>query len=157
MFWDLIIIMLLALFGIGLIILEVFFIPGFGVAGIGGIAFMGGAVWFAYEQLGTTVGNITLLGCLIALIIGVYWFVKSKALNRMALKKEIDSTAPNTIGSEIREGETGVTLSILNPMGTILVKGHQVEAKSENGFIEVGKNVKIIRIFPTSVVVEETE
>lgn len=154
---DLIIILVLALLGIGLIILEVFFIPGFGVAGIGGIAFMAGAVWYSYEQLGSVPGNITLIGCCIALAAGFYWFVKGKMLNRMALHKEIDSTAPNSISPDIKPGDKAVTLSILNPMGTILYNGEKFEAKSQNGFIEVDTPVEVLHVTSTYVIVASSD
>ena len=135
MILDLIIILILALFGIGLIILEVFFIPGFGFAGIGGILFMGGAVWFSYEQLGTMIGNITLLSSIIFLIISFYFFVKSKMLNRIALKKEIKSKSPNLIENCVNIGDEGISISRINPMGTVLINNQNFEAKSEEVII----------------------
>ena len=155
MLWDIFIITILALFGIALIILEVFVIPGFGFVGIGGIAFLAGSVWFAYEQLGTTAGTITLCASCIFLFLGIYRFIKGKMLNRMSLKKEIVSKAPNRIEIDVKEGQQAMTLSILNPMGTILLDGKKIEAKSEDGFVEAGRTVEIIRVFPTSVLVRE--
>ena len=58
---DIFIISMLSVLGIILLIAEVFIIPGFGIAGISGALFFGGSVWYAYEQIGTTAGNITLL------------------------------------------------------------------------------------------------
>lgn len=155
MILDVVIILVLALFGIGLIILEVFLIPGFGFTGLAGIAFMGGSVWYAYEQLGAFWGNITLILCILTLIFGIYRFIKGKMLNRMSLHKEIDSTAPNTISATIHVGETGITLSRLNPMGTILVNNQTVEAKSEEGFIDVDRKVEIIKTETTKVIVKQ--
>ncbi|MEG1586414.1 MAG: NfeD family protein [Bacteroidales bacterium] len=152
---DIFIILILALFGIGLVILEIFLIPGFGFAGIAGIAFMGGSVWYAYEQLGLLGGNITLLICILTLIIGIYRFIKGKMLSRIALNKEIDSTAPNKIGTEVQAGETGVTLSIMNPMGTVIIGNKTYEAKSEEGFIEVNKPVEIIKVDTTNIIVKQ--
>lgn len=155
MLWDLILIIILALFGIGLIILEVFLIPGFGVVGIGGIAFMAGSVWFAYEQLGSLAGHITLIVSCLVLIVAIYRFIKGKMLTRMALKKEIVSTAPNQVTQEIQPGQEALTLSILNPMGTILLDGKRIEAKSEDGFVDVGRRVEVIRVNKTNVLVRE--
>ncbi|MEG0947867.1 MAG: NfeD family protein [Bacteroidales bacterium] len=156
MILDFIIILVLALFGIGLIILEVFLIPGFGFTGIAGVAFMGGSVWYAYEHLGPLWGNITLILCLVALIFGIYKFIKGKILNRMSLHKEIDSTAPNKISTEILPGDKGVTLSIMNPMGTVLIHDLPVEAKSEEGFIEVNKPVEVVKTEATKIIVKQT-
>lgn len=156
MLWDMIILLILVLFGIGLILLEIFFIPGFGAAGVGGVIFMGGAVWYAYEQLGTTAGNITLLCSIAALIASFYWFIKSKTLSRMALQKKIDSTAPNMIPQqEIASGDSGITLSVLNPIGKVLINGKIVEAKSELNFIEVNRPIVVISVFTTNILVKE--
>lgn len=153
MILDSIIILVLALFGIGLIILEVFLIPGFGFTGIAGIAFMGGSVWYAYETLGAFGGNVTLIFCLVALIFGIYRFIKGKVLNRMSLHKEIDSTAPNTIPTDIQPGDKGITLSIMNPMGTVLIHNTTVEAKSEEGFIDVNKSIEVVKTEATKIIV----
>ena len=154
MLFDFLIILVLALVGIGLIILEIFLIPGFGITGIAGIAFMGGAIWFSYTQMGLLVGNITLAICLIALIWGIYQFIHSKMLNKVSLHKEIDSTAPNAITTDILIGSKGKTLSVVNPMGTVLINGHSMEAKSEEGFIDYDRDVEVVRIGPTYVIVK---
>ena len=70
MIFDILLILILAFIGIGLIILEVFFIPGIGIAGIGGAILLGGATWFAYDHIGTFTGNITLITSLLLLKIG---------------------------------------------------------------------------------------
>ncbi|MGL4292832.1 MAG: NfeD family protein [Bacteroidales bacterium] len=153
---DIIIILVLALFGIGLVILEVFLIPGFGFAGLAGIAFMGGSVWYAYEQAGPLWGNIILLFCILTLIFSIYKFIKSKMLNKMSLHKEIDSTAPNEIDRNIQVGDAGITISILNPMGSVLINNEKTEAKSEEGFIDVNQPVRVVRREATKIIVRKT-
>ncbi len=155
MILDIIIILVLALVGIGLLILEIFFIPGIGIAGIGGIAMLAGAVWFAYEQIGTITGNVTLITSLIVLILSIYWFIKGKMINNLSLHKDIDSTAPNNIKSDIKIGQEGITISQIKPMGQILIDGNVIEAKSENGFIEVNKKVEVEKIYSTYVIISE--
>ncbi len=153
MILDLFIIIILSLLGIFLLIAEIFIIPGFGVAGIAGFIFMGGSVWYAYDQLGPTGGNITFLIAGIGFLVMVYLFVKSKMVNRMALKKEIKSNIENTIDSSIVAGDEAMTISILNPMGSVLVKGMKIEAKSPEGFIDVNSRVIIEKVEKTKVIV----
>ena len=155
MILDIIIILVLAFVGIGLLILEIFFIPGIGIAGIGGIAMLGGAVWLAYEQIGTITGNVTLIKSRIVVILLIYWFVKGKMINHLSLQKDIDSTAPNNIRSDSQIGQEGITISQIKPMGQILIDGNIIEAKSEDGFIEVNKKVEVEKIYSTYVIISE--
>ena len=152
---DYFIITILAILGIFLIIAEVFLIPGFGIAGISGMLFLIGTVWFAFSQLGPEVGYITLVVCGCALIIGIVLFVKSKLLTHMALKKEIKSTSPNIISQSVSVGTEAKTISILNPMGSVLVNGSKMEAKSLDGFIEEDSHVIVTKVEPTLVIVKK--
>ena len=118
---------------------------------------MGGSIWYSYMQIGDLAGNITLLISSIAFLIMVYLFVKSKMLNRFSLKKEIKSSVTNTIDSSIKEGDEGESISILNPMGSVLVKGYKVEAKTLEGFVEVNTRVRIERVEKTVVIVRSID
>ena len=46
-----------------------------------------------------------------------------------------------------------MTISILNPMGSVLVKGMKIEAKSPEGFIDVNSRVIIEKVEKTKVIV----
>ena len=49
----------------------------------------------------------------------------------MALKTTIDSVAPTLVSDQIKVGDEGVTLSRLNPMGSVLINDVTVEARHE--------------------------
>lgn len=85
-----ILVVLLVLAGVALLLVELFLIPGFGVAGISGFGCLTGAVVLAYMFLGTMAGYITLAACVILSVIAVWGFIKSKALDKMALETQID-------------------------------------------------------------------
>ena len=152
---DLFIILVLSVFGIALLIAEIFVIPGFGVAGIAGLLFMGGSVWFAYDQLGAFGGNITLLISGIFFLVAVILFIKSKMLNKMALKREITYKVSNEIDSSVKVGDKAVTISRISPMGSILLNGKKIEAKSLTGFIDENTDVIIEKIENTVVIIRE--
>ena len=84
---------ILVLFGIGLLLAELFLLPGFGCAGICGLLSLIGAVVIAYLKLTALwawAGHVTLLACVVLCAIAVYIFVKSKAMDKMALDTKIE-------------------------------------------------------------------
>ncbi|MBQ5388149.1 MAG: hypothetical protein IIU55_03630 [Paludibacteraceae bacterium] len=89
----LILTIILVLFGIGLLLAEMFLLPGFGVAGVFGLLSLAGAVVIAYlklTMLWAWAGHVTLAACLLLCIIAIYVFVKSKAMDKMALETKIE-------------------------------------------------------------------
>ena len=89
----LILTIILVLFGVGLLLAEMFLLPGFGVAGIFGVLSMVGAVGIAYLKLTTLwvwAGHVTLAACLLLCAIAIWVFIKSKAMDKMALDTKIE-------------------------------------------------------------------
>lgn len=89
----LILTIILVLFGVGLLLAEMFLLPGFGVAGIFGLCSLVGAVVIAYIKLAALwawAGHVTLAACILLCGIAVWIFLKSKALNKMALDTKIE-------------------------------------------------------------------
>lgn len=85
------IIVLLVLFGIALMVAEIFLLPGFGIAGVGGLLSLIGAVVAAYYLIGATAGHITLLACIVLTALAIYGFFRSHAIEKMSLDTTIDS------------------------------------------------------------------
>lgn len=154
---EITIVLLLLFVGVIFFLIELFLIPGVSIAGIAGTLFMGGAVYYAYTGIGTTAGHLTLTGGTILLIIAVWIFVRSKALDRMSLKTEIDGKNDPLYNIELKVGDNGVAASRLAPMGRIKINGHMVEAKTNDDFIDEGVAVRIIEIRNTNVVVERVD
>lgn len=151
---DILIISTLLAIGIFLIILEIFFLPGITIAGIASFLFLGGAVYYAFAELGTTTGCIVSGTSVVAVIVAIVWFMRSKALSKMSLQTEIDSVAPTLVDSHIKVGDEGITLSRLNPMGQVLIGDEKVEAKSLDGFIDENKPVLVEKVENTSIIVK---
>jgi membrane-bound serine protease (ClpP class) len=155
----------IALFIVGLILIamEIFVIPGFGVAGILGIiaTLLGlilaliGNVNFSFEGIALSAfgeASITvLLGLIFGLLFSVWLASKigSKGIFRkVAMQKTLDaeegyvgvSTAPAAIVDC-----TGTVATDLRPSGKVLLDNEYYDAISEEGFIEKGQSVKITR------------
>ncbi len=88
---DLLIVILLVVFGVLLLLAELFLLPGFGIAGISGIGCLIASVVVAYMTISHLAGHITLAIVFVLSVIAVVVFLKSHALEKMALDTKIDS------------------------------------------------------------------
>lgn len=84
-------VVLLVLAGVALLLVEMFLLPGFGIAGIGGFGCLVAAVVMAWLMISRMAGYITLGACLVLSGLAIWGFLRSKALDRMALDSKIDS------------------------------------------------------------------
>ena len=150
---DILIVVVLCIVGILLVLAEIFLIPGFGITGVGGGLFSIGGIVYAFRNLGVTGGIITLL--LMAVVIGAafIYLIKSKALDRIALKTNIKSTVADKESLDISEGDTGVSVSRLNPMGKVRVNNITMEAKTLGGFIDENTVIKVVKVSPSQLIV----
>jgi membrane-bound ClpP family serine protease len=88
---DIFLVVLLVLAGVALLLMEMFLLPGFGIAGVSGFAALVGAVVYAWLMLGHVAGLITLGACVIVTALAIWGFLRSRALDKMALDAKIDS------------------------------------------------------------------
>ena len=89
----LILTIILVLFGVGLLLAEMFLLPGFGIAGIFGLASLVAAVVIAYVKLTVLwawAGHVTLAACVVLCGIAIWVFIKSRAMDKMALDTKIE-------------------------------------------------------------------
>ena len=155
---DIFITIVLLVSGIILILAEIFLLPGITVAILGGAIFICGGLYYAYSHLGLQGGNIALAISVITFIITFVWLIKSKAINKIGLHTNIDSTvADKKVMDEIKEGDEGITLSRLNPIGKVKIGTITIEAKTLGDFIDEDVEIVVLKVYPTQVVVKEKE
>ncbi|MDD3079191.1 MAG: NfeD family protein [Paludibacter sp.] len=147
------IVVILLLLGIIFFLIELFLIPGISLAGIAGMLFVGGAVFYAYSYIGSTAGHLTLVGAFILLGMAIWVFLRSKALDKMSLKTEIDGKNDPLKDVEIHVGDKGKAVSRLAPMGKVKINGHVVEAKTNDEFIDQDSEVEVLEVYKTNVLV----
>lgn len=88
------IVIILLVFGVALLVAELFLLPGFGLAGITGFLSLGGSVWLAYEWLAPIypwAGHATLVAAVVLSALAIYGFIRGHMLEKMALDTKIDS------------------------------------------------------------------
>ena len=149
-------VVLLLVFGVALMVLELFFIPGVGVAGVFSVVSMAAGVGLAYIKISPLAGNIALICVLVLLIIAIWLFLSGRTLQKLSLKTEISSKIDLVDSLHIQIGDQALTSSRLAPMGKVTLQtGEEVEAESLDGFIDPKTPVEIVRIEGNTVVVKK--
>ena len=159
--------MLFVLTGLALILLEVLVIPGFGIAGLGGIGLMIYGLYLLLlpdipvgeEVLGQAMDGflIGLVGAVIGVVLLAKLMIKTKFWEQLTApdtQKKEDGYS-NTFGWESLQGETGIADTDLHPSGWVRVKDQRIFVVSEGEFIEEGKEIKILSVDGNRVLVRE--
>ncbi|KWW32160.1 MAG: hypothetical protein AUK63_256 [bacterium P3] len=142
--------------GLLLLTLEIIALPG-GIAGIAGIAMMAFGIWQCYELYGATAGHWALLCCIVACVLLLIVFMKSKTWNRFSLTDESDSKVNQLDETGIHVGSRGSTVARLAPTGKALIEGKLVEVHAINQFIDPNRPVEVVAIEGYRIDVRETD
>lgn len=151
--WEEVILLGLGLIAIGL---EVFVLPGFGVAGILGIALLGAAMVMAMlgstPNLGDVARSLAVLGASLVLTFAVFFtwlrhLPNSTRFQGLLLREGLDSRQ-GYISAPIRDelvGRVGTAITDLRPAGTVSVDGERIDVVTEGDYIRSGTVVQVIR------------
>ena len=154
---DILITVLLVIFATVMLTVEVVFIPGFGITGFTGVLAMIGSIFYAFVEISSAAGWITLLvGGMISIALFL-WALYGNSIDKIALKKNIKSTVRTVDMSLFAVGDRGVTKTRLALIGEAVIKGQVVEVKSEGGFINENEEVEVIRVSDDSLFVVKVE
>ena len=140
-----------------LMLVEVVFIPGFGITGIAGALAMIGSVFYAFFEVSNLAGWVTLVVVGMICIALFMWALYGKSLDKVALKKKIDSKVDVVDVKRFSVGDRGVAKTRLALIGEAIINGETVEVKSEMGFINEGEKVEIIRVAIDSIYVRKID
>ncbi|WP_321478434.1 NfeD family protein [uncultured Bacteroides sp.] len=143
---DILIIAALIIAAVVLFLVELFVIPGISIAGVSALVCIVYANYYAFANLGATGGFITLIISAIACIGSLVWFMRSKTLDNLSLKKNITSKVDNSAALKIRVGDKGVCTTRLALIGYAEFDGEVVEVKSTDGFLDSKTPVIVERI-----------
>lgn len=154
---DILLIILLILAAVVLFLVELFVVPGISLAGIlaGVCAVLGN--YYAFAHVGTGAGFLTLAITAVASIGSLVWFMRSKTLDRLSLKTDITGQVDRSAEESIRPGDTGITTTRLALIGHADIKGHIVEVKSTDGFLDEKTPIVVIRIADGTIFVGKKE
>ncbi|MEM9829378.1 MAG: NfeD family protein [Bacteroidota bacterium] len=147
--------------GIALIALEVFVIPGFGVAGISGIVLLGGSLmlimlnnnnfdFFFVDFQEITQALVTILagffGGVMLMFFGGVRLTNSDLFKRVALQGTQASTEGYTSNFKVGSflGKEGEAYTILRPSGKILIEDELLDAYTRGDYINQGERVVVV-------------
>ncbi|MEP5363357.1 MAG: NfeD family protein [Reichenbachiella sp.] len=166
--WEIIIFFL----GVVLLALEIFVIPGFGVAGVSGITMMVTSLilvmlnndYFDFSFVPT--GHLTtailvtflgLIGSFIIMFIGGVRLTESGAFKRISLETTLDKASGYTSNfkKDSLMGKSGVAYTILRPSGKVEIEGEIYDAYTRGSYIEQGAKIEVIGEEGTSLKVKE--
>jgi membrane-bound serine protease (ClpP class) len=167
----------IALFLAGLILLavEIFVIPGFGIAGVAGIGAMIVSLSLALvrnvngfdfsfvptQQLISSFLMVSsiLIGGMILFLFSSHKMAEKNMLGRLTLRQELSKESGNIIGTAITDaeliGKTGICSTDLRPAGKVEIDGERHDAQSEGEFIARNSEVKVTRVRGAYLVVEK--
>ena len=151
---DILIIASLIIGAVILFLVELFVIPGISVAGFlaGGCIIF--ANYYAFAYMGTPAGVIPLIISALACIGSLVWFMRSKTLDKIALKKNITSKVDRSAEEKVKVGDIGVTTTRLALIGYAEINGDIVEVKSSDGFLNEKTPIIVDRIADGVLLVE---
>lgn len=164
---------LLFIIGVGLLMVEIFVLPGFGIAGVLGIIFI--IVGLVLSLLMNVTFDFTLTGSgafsqaltvvfsafvgfiLFAATIG-RGFLKSNLFQRLVLADTLPGGASEiSVSSKIDlqslVGKELITHSAIRPMGIVKQDFNTFQAKTYDGFIDSGEKVKVLSIENKTLIV----
>ena len=157
---------LLFIGGLILIGIELFAIPGFGVAGISGIILvvaglvlsMVDNVIFEHELHAEAALTAVLkaffivsLSMFLGLVLSLYLSKKILTSSRFSslVLDSVQNKDEGYVGVDKEQstlvGKTGLAYTVLRPGGKVNIEGEIYDAKSEIGFIEKGEEIKVIK------------
>ena len=152
---DILIIASLIIAGLILFIIEVFLLPGISIAGIISAVCLLYANYYAFDTMGTLPGCITLAISAIGIIAITIWFMRSKTVDKLSLKKTIDYKPEPLKGLNLKAGDEGIALTRLALIGNAEFNGNIIEVRSTGDFIDEKSKIRIERIRDGIVMVEK--
>lgn len=138
----------LILLGTGLILVEVYLVPGFNVVGIIGLLVMVFGVGYGYTETGLIGGTVFLVGAIAVVSLAFMWLWRSGAWDRFVLATNLKRD-DNLIARESEDrarylGEAGTAITPLRPTGIVEINGRRIEVMTEGEFIAAGSAVRVV-------------
>jgi membrane-bound serine protease (ClpP class) len=167
-YWEI----LLFLIGIVLLALEIFVIPGFGIAGISGIILCFASLvlvmvnnnFFDFSMVSGesltqafTIALIGIIGSLLLLMFGASKMVDSKYFRKVTLQTKLDSKHGYTsnFNKETTLGKTGIAHTVLRPSGKVQIGDDIYDAYTGGDYVERGTEIVVVDDSATSLKVKK--
>jgi membrane-bound serine protease (ClpP class) len=168
---------LVFIIGIILVAVEIFVIPGFGVAGTSGIALMFISLVLSlinnvnFDFEGVEIGDVGVAvttvvvgvfgGFILSLYLGNKVFTSKTGMFRNMSLKSVQNVSDGFVcietGMFALKGKTGVSKTVLRPGGKVFIEGEVFDAVANSGFIDKDVNIIVTKVEATQLYVDKTE
>jgi membrane-bound serine protease (ClpP class) len=156
------------LVGIGLIAVEIFILPGFGIAGISGISITVMSLilimldndFFNFDYvpgdriIAASVAALGgLMGGVVLLFVGGSRLMETKAFRRVALMDTLSRSQGYvaTFNTESLKGKKGISQTVLRPSGKVIIDGKTYDAYTKGEYIDRGESIEVVGDETTSL------
>lgn len=150
---------LIFIVGIALILIELFVLPGFGIAGISGIiliflsiflSLLGSDPFITGDSISMAIIQIAIaiISAIVLVLLLAKYLPKASFFSKLILSEseKAEEGFVSVSQEESLMGKYGVAISILRPVGIAEIDGKRVEVISEGGFIQPGTEIKVIKV-----------
>ena len=87
-------------------------------------------------------------------ILPIYLAFKAKTWDKAMLKTDISGKVDSIDPNEVKQGDTGKTVSRLAPIGKIIINEKYYEGKSIDSFIDHGVDIEVVKVEMTQIIVK---
>ncbi len=145
---------ILALAGIVLIILEIVFIPGTTVVG-----FMGGAMTIvatvkAYLQYEAYIGHIFFVSTVASLGLILFLCLHFQVWQKFAITSSSEGKAIEDLDLEVSIGDKGISLSDLRPMGKAELNNKNYEVQTRGEYCPHSTAIVVVEVTHHKIIVQ---
>ena len=157
---------LLFVIGLGLLLVEIFVIPGFGIAGISGIILIFTSIFLSLlgskpfiDMQAVSIAIIQVSGAILFALLGMFVLVKylpkSSRFNRLVLSasEKAEQGFVSYPSEKDLIGKAGLAFTTLRPGGTAEIEGRRVDVVADSEYIDQGTKIKVLRVEGIKVVV----
>lgn len=136
----------LLLLGILLLLVEILFVPGTTIVGVGGVILLAIGVYLAYAMISTQAGHLSLAGSVALVFLSLIVLLKGQTWKRMALDTKVEGKGVENITSLVAVGDRGKAISRLNPIGKALINDQLVEVATAGEFVDSEQEVEVVKV-----------
>ena len=144
----------LIIVGLILIVVEVIFVPGTTIVGFIGFGIVITGLWLGYGYFNETTFWIIFWGTTVFSAVLFYWVFRTKPWQQFALKSSSQSKVNEGEMDGLKEGDEGVTVSVLRPVGKAEIGDKTIEVTTLGNYVQSGIAIRVIKISSHHILVE---
>ncbi len=146
-------VLLILFIGWLLVFAEIFLIPGTTLFALIGTITMASGVMISYAAFGAVQGTLTLIGTALFSLISIVFGFKTGLMKGLMLRNQNKGRMNEIDEQKIKEGDTGVALSKIGPIGKALFNDATFEVQSLGEWIIEGSPIEVLKVSINKIIV----